>query len=145
VIDVQAGTTRRVEPPGSTGREAQATASSASPSGQAQAPGCAAGHHALVAGTSRHDAEADNCVRTLHSGSIATFMRRLGNIMKAIESSASWRCDQPRVRPGKARGARAHRRERELLREQRRAEQELVDERETLEEKAYYENALRAH
>lgn len=108
-----------------------------------------------------YNAEADNCVRSLRSGNIATATRRLESAMKAIEKLGS--IMEMRVHPDfhalriaeleltadfqmKVLEERERaREERELLREQRRAEQELAAERERLEkEKSHYESVLQS-
>ncbi len=104
-----------------------------------------------------YNAEADNCVRSLRNGNISTAKKRLENAMESIqklgvtmEMRVNSDYHQLRVKEleltadyqmkvqeekEKARG------ERDLLREQRKAEQELAAERERL-EKAHYESAL---
>lgn len=106
-----------------------------------------------------YNAEADNCVRSLRNGNVATAKKRLENAMKAIEklgaimemrvnpdyhdlrvAELELTADyQMKVQEEKEKA----REERELLREQRKAEQELAAERERLEkEKAHYVTAL---
>jgi hypothetical protein len=106
-----------------------------------------------------YNAEADNCVRSLRSGNIATAQKRLENAVKSIEKLGV--IMEMRVNPDyhrlriqeleltadyqmKLQEERERaREERELMREQRRAEQELAAERERLEkERAHYESAL---
>jgi hypothetical protein len=108
-----------------------------------------------------YNAEADNCVRSLRSGNVATAKKRLENAVKGIErlgvimelrvnpdyhqlrvQELELTADyQMKVQEEKERA----REERELLREQRRAEQELAAERERLEkEQAHYLSALDA-
>jgi hypothetical protein len=108
-----------------------------------------------------YNAEADNCVRSLRSGNIATAKKRLLSAVTAIEKLGAMM--ELRVNPEyhairvreleltadfqmKVQEERERaREERELLREQRRAEQELAAERERLEkEKSHYETALAA-
>jgi hypothetical protein len=108
-----------------------------------------------------YNAEADNCVRSLRSGNVATAKKRLQSAVTAIEKLGA--IMEMRVNPDyhalrvreleltadfqvKVQEERERaREERELLREQRRAEQELAAERERLEkEKAHYESALTA-
>ena len=106
-----------------------------------------------------YNAEADNCVRSLRNGNISTAKKRLENSMKSIQKLGvimdmrvnpdyhHLRVDeleltadyQVKVQEEKERA----REERALLREQRKAEQELAAERERLDkEKAHYETAL---
>lgn len=106
-----------------------------------------------------YNAEADNCVRSLRSGNITTAGKRLNAAVSAIEKlgvimdmrinpdyhelrirelelTADY---QMKVKEDRERA----REERELLKEQRRAEAELAAERERLEkEKSHYESAL---
>ena len=108
-----------------------------------------------------YNAEADNCVRSLRSGNVATAKKRLEAAVAAIEKLGA--IMEMRVNPQyhalrlqeleltadfqmKVQEERERaREEREQLREQRRAEQELAAERERLEkEKAHYESALGA-
>jgi hypothetical protein len=106
-----------------------------------------------------YNAEADNCVRSLRSGNIGTATRRLEAAMAAIEKLGA--IMEMRVKPEyhalrvaelqltadyqmKIQEERAKaREERELLREQKRAEAELADERDRLEkERTHYLNVL---
>jgi hypothetical protein len=106
-----------------------------------------------------YNAEADNCVRSLRSGNITTATRRLEAAMTAIEKLGA--IMEMRVNPEyhalrvaelqltadyqmKIQEERGRaREERELLREQRRAEAELAAERDRLEkERTHYLNAL---
>ena len=106
-----------------------------------------------------YNAEADNCVRSLRSGNIGTATRRLDAAMAAIEKLGT--IMEMRVNPEyhalrvaeleltadyqmKVQEERARaREERELLREQKRAEAELAAERDRLEkERTHYLNAL---
>jgi hypothetical protein len=106
-----------------------------------------------------YNAEADNCVRSLRSGNISTATRRLEAAMTAIEKLGA--IMEMRVNPEyhalrvaelqltadyqmKIQEERGRaREERELLREQRRAEAELAAERDRLEkERTHYLNAL---
>jgi hypothetical protein len=108
-----------------------------------------------------YNAEADNCVRSLRSGNITTAKKRLASAMAAIEKLGAMM--DMRVNPDyhalrvqeleltadfqmKVQEEREQaRQERELLRDQRRAELELAAERERLDkEKAHYESALAA-
>ena len=95
-----------------------------------------------------YNAEADNCVRSLRAGNVSTAKKRLESAVKAIEKLGAMM--QMQVNPDyhalriaeleltadyqmKVQEERARARdERELLREQRRAEQELASERERL-------------
>lgn len=108
-----------------------------------------------------YNAEADNCVRTLRSGNVATAKKRLESAMTAIEKLGA--IMEMRVNPDyhalrvqeleltadyqmKAQEEKEKaREERELLREQRRAEAELAAEKERLDkERTHYMNALEA-
>lgn len=106
-----------------------------------------------------YNAEADNCVRSLRSGNVATAQKRLQSAVRGIEklgvfmemqinpdyhalrvAELELTADfQMKVQEERERA----RQEREELREQRRAEQELAAERERLEkEKAHYVSAM---
>lgn len=106
-----------------------------------------------------YNAEAENCVRSLRNGNVYTAKKRLENAMNSIEKLGV--IMEMRVNPGyhqlrveeleltadyqmKVQEEKENaREERALLREQRKAEQELAAERERLEkEKAHYETAL---
>ena len=106
-----------------------------------------------------YNAEADNCVRSLRSGNIATATKRLDPAVQAIEKLGA--IMEMRVNPDyhalrvpeleltadyqmKVQEEREQaREERELLREQKRAEQELAAERERLDkERTHYVTVL---
>ena len=108
-----------------------------------------------------YNAEADNCVRALRAGNIATAKKRLGGAVQAIAKLGAMM--EMRVNPRyhelrfeeleltsdylmkKQEEKEAAREERERLREERRAEQELAAERERLDkERAHYLAALEA-
>ncbi|WP_369375394.1 DUF4041 domain-containing protein [Streptomyces sp. cg36] len=106
-----------------------------------------------------YNAEADNCVRSLRSGNVRTALKRLESAVTAIERLGA--IMEMRINPEyhalrvteleltadfqiKMQEEREHaRHERQLLREQRRAAQELAAEKERLEkERVHYVSAL---
>lgn len=106
-----------------------------------------------------YNAEADNCVRSLRSGNIATAERRLTSAMAAIEKLGV--VMEMRINPDfhqlrvnelqlvadyqmkRQEEKERAREEREMLREQRKVEAELAAERERLDkERAHYQRAL---
>lgn len=106
-----------------------------------------------------YNSEADNCVRALRSGNLATAVRRLDRSVEGIEKLGTMM--ELRINPDYHRlrieelelvsdyqmkvqqEREAAREQRELLREQRRAEQELAEERARLDkERAHYAGVL---